>query len=380
MPGKINTPLNKILEQVEWGEFKLWELFEINPTKYYKLSNEDIISSDWKVPLVSNQSVNNWVMWFSNLKPNNKWTSITCSDTTIWCDTMFYQEKDFIWYSHIQHFVPKFSWFNKSIAIMIITACKIATSNKQYDYWNKFNREAMNNTIIKLPSKNWNIDFNFITEYITKLEKFSQIKLSKYLGISWLQDYNLKSTELEAIQKFEEWKIIYKKIKLWDYFDIQSTLGFNKDRLTNGNEYDYITRTSLNQWIFQSTWFVNFENLNESWVWSLWLLQMDFFFRRRKWYAGQFIRKIIPKFELSSDMTLFFETILNSQKKVLLSVLVRNVDKKFKEIFVRVPVKDNKLDYEFIETFITAIKKLVIKDVVIYNQERIKATAEIINN
>ena len=67
-----------------------------------------------------------------------------------------------------------------------------------------------------------------------------------------MQDYNLTSTELEAIQKFEEWKIIYKKIKLWDYFDIQSTLGFNKDRLTNGNEYDYITRTSLNQWIFQS--------------------------------------------------------------------------------------------------------------------------------
>ena len=33
-----------MLNEVEWGEFKLGDLFEINPTKYYRLSNEEIIS------------------------------------------------------------------------------------------------------------------------------------------------------------------------------------------------------------------------------------------------------------------------------------------------------------------------------------------------
>lgn len=34
--------------------------------------------------------------------------------------------------------------------------------------------------------------------------------------------------------------------------------------LTDGNEYDYITRTSLNQGVLQTTGFVNDENINNA--------------------------------------------------------------------------------------------------------------------
>jgi len=44
---------------VEWGKYKLGDLFEINPTKYYKLSNQEIIAKNGKVPLISNSSTNN---------------------------------------------------------------------------------------------------------------------------------------------------------------------------------------------------------------------------------------------------------------------------------------------------------------------------------
>ena len=37
------------------------------------------------------------------------------------------------------------------------------------------------------------------------------------------------------------------EFKLKDLFDITNTLSFNIDKLTEGNEYDYITRTSFNQ-------------------------------------------------------------------------------------------------------------------------------------
>lgn len=70
---------------------------------------------------------------------------------------MFYQLKDFIGYSHIQHLVPKFKPFNKSIANVIIAACRVLTS-KQY-YGTKFNREAINKTKMQLPTKNGKIDF-----------------------------------------------------------------------------------------------------------------------------------------------------------------------------------------------------------------------------
>lgn len=107
-------------------------------------------------------------------------------------------------------------------------------------------------------------------------------------------------------------EIKWGEYRLGDLFEIQNTLSFNADQLTFGTEYDYITRTSLNQGILQETGFVNKENINDSGTWSLGLLQMDFFYRRKPWYAGQFIRKIIPKFKVTESSVMFFTTLLNT--------------------------------------------------------------------
>ena len=66
-----------------------------------------------------------------------------------------------------------------------------------------------------------------------------------------------------------------------DLFEIQNTLSFNKDQLSFGTDYDYVTRTSQNQGILQTTGFVNQENINLAGTWSLGLLQMDFFYREK---------------------------------------------------------------------------------------------------
>ncbi|MCQ2605614.1 MAG: restriction endonuclease subunit S [Bacteroidales bacterium] len=162
------------------------------------------------------------------------------------------------------------------------------------------------------------------------------------------------------------------EFKLGDLFEITNTLSFNADKLNFGTEYDYVTRTSFNQGILQTTGFVNAENINESGVWSLGLLQMDFFYRRKKWYAGQFVRKIIPKFDLTDSSILFFSTILNQQKKILLSVLVRNVDETFNNLQVQLPLKENALafsnpcdnikniDFDFMESFIRELNAYLL--------------------
>ena len=168
------------------------------------------------------------------------------------------------------------------------------------------------------------------------------------------------------------------EFKLGDLFEITNTLSFNADKLNFGTEYDYVTRTSFNQGILQTTGFVNAENLNESGVWSLGLLQMDFFYRRKKWYAGQFVRKIIPKFDLTESSILFFSTILNQQKKVLLSVLVRNVDETFNNLQIQLPLKEKSLDFsnpcdnvknidfDFMESFIRELEEERIRELNAY--------------
>lgn len=140
-------------------------------------------------------------MGFSNLKANNKGNTITCSDTTLGADTMFYQKNDFIGYSHIQHLIPKFEPFNRSIANAIISACRVATT-KMYDYGNKFNRDAMNKTKIQLPTKDGKIDFEFMENYIETIERERIAKLEAYLQATGLKDYNLTDEEKEVLKAF----------------------------------------------------------------------------------------------------------------------------------------------------------------------------------
>ena len=175
-------------------------MFEINPTKYYRLENSEIISQNGTVPLVSNASVDNGVMGFSNLEALNKGNSITCSDTTIGADTMYYQKDDFIGYQHIQRFEPKFSHFNDKIASFIISVCRHSTQNKGYDYGFKFNRTEMNKTNIQLPTKNNKPDYATMETFIKAVEKLVIKDVVLYA------DSKIKATK-NVVKKDFEYKI-----------------------------------------------------------------------------------------------------------------------------------------------------------------------------
>ena len=157
------------------------------------------------------------------------------------------------------------------------------------------------------------------------------------------------------------------EFRLGDLFEIENTLSFNSDRLVYGNEYDYVTRTSLNQGILQTTGFVNEENINSAGTWSLGLLQMDFFYRNKPWYAGQFVRKIVPKITIPENAILFFQALLNRQKPILLQVLVRHVDETFRNISVELPItSENKIDFDFMESFIRELEEERIRELAAY--------------
>ena len=141
-----------------------------------------------------------------------------------------------------------------------------------------------------------------------------------------------------------------------ELFEIQNTLSFNKDKLVDGKDFDYVTRTSQNQGILQETGFVNEENINPAGTWSLGLLQMDFFYREKPWYAGQFVRKIVPKIALNKSSILFFTVIFNKQKQNLLSGLVRDVDKAFLTAKIHLPTQNGKIDFAFMENFIAELE------------------------
>lgn len=54
---------------------------------------------------------------------------------------------------------------------------------------------------------------------------------------------------------------------------------------------------------------------------------------------------------------------------------------KFKDLNIKLPITQNgEIDFEFMNNFIKAIEKLVIKDVVLYADNKIKATKSIVSS
>ena len=157
------------------------------------------------------------------------------------------------------------------------------------------------------------------------------------------------------------------------FFDIDKTPSYNKDKLTSveDTEYDYITRTSNNRGICEVTGYISDKGLNPAGTFSLGLLQMTFFYRERPWYAGQFMRKITPKFELNSYTGLYFETVLGALSEMLLSGLVRDVDEAFLSATITLPVDDNdEVDFVWIEQFIKKQKRKLLDDIIsVYDNE-----------
>ena len=378
------------------------ELFEINPTKYYRLSNDEIISKNGTVPLISNSSTENGVMGFSNLEPNNKGNTITCSDTTIGADTMFYQEKDFIGYSHIQHLVPKFESFNRAIASMIISACRVATSTL-YDYGNKFNRDSMNKTKIHLPTQNGKIDFAFMENFIAELEAERIAELEAYLRVTGLSDYILTEEERAVLEAFRSGKISWGGVKLldkqqvkdieWRVFRMEDVLEWQPqkeidplklDKLKDKNQklYPFYGQATLNNGIISYNQLVE-EVLNNKEGKPTILIHsnnQNTIYLESPFYLkdGHGATSVLQSKKLNKLNALYF---MSSIKKVILSKYSYNAKAtkiELKNTLISLPSVQGKPLYDYMEVFIRAVQKLVIKDVVQYAERKVAATRAVV--
>ena len=335
------------------------------------------------MPLVSNSSIDNGVMGFSNLKANNKGNSITCSDTTVGADTMFYQERDFIGYSHIQHFVPKVKPFNRAIALMIISAARAATM-QQYNYGIKFNRVAMNGTIIKLPVKNneLNLDFmeNFVSELearrTAELEARRTAELEAYLSAAGLKDCTLTVAEEQALAKLKEGKKEFAPFSFDSVFNqikqgrrlkkddqISGSIPFVMAGVTNTGVVGYIAnpvaqfpKNSITLDIFGNAFYRNYDYGAGDDTGAYWHDEQDFSKETMLFLTAAMQKAVSGKFSYGKK--------LRSSQSL--------------KIKMQLPSLNGTPDYAFMQTLLSAVQKLVIRDVVEYADNKITATQTVI--
>ncbi len=291
---------------------------------------------------------------------------------------------------------PKFTPTRETL--LFFTPCIYKAIKLKFSYENKASWNKVKNELISLPLKPTaktqtlkDIDFDFMEKFIAELEQCRLAELEAYLKATGLENTTLSKDEENALNVFNNsmggntpCSLTWQSFRLGDLFEIEKTLSFNKDALTQGEDYDYITRTSQNQGVLQTTGFVNAENLNPPFTWSLGLLQMDFFYRKKSWYAGQFMRKITPKAEIKNKINSrtahYFTMLLNALKRPLLSILVRDIDKTFREQKILLPTNPHgKIDFHFMHTLINALMKQIIQGVAQYCGAKIQAAKEVIS-
>ena len=177
------TSLDSCLKwERKYKQFRVGDLFDIHPTKAYKLSNDNIFSPNGSTPVASNSSTSNGIGGYSMLDPTESGNIITFSDTTTGPDTIFYQGHSFIGYPHVQGLYPhayKEYWSQKSM-IYVIAAIQKA-SGDGWSYANKYTRKFVSDLRIILPiTASGSPDFEYMERYIKAIEKTVIADVVKY--------------------------------------------------------------------------------------------------------------------------------------------------------------------------------------------------------
>lgn len=105
--------------------------------------------------------------------------------------------------------------------------------------------------------------------------------------------------------------------------------------------------------------------------------------QKEPYYCSQNINKLTPKAILENNWNekVIYFLIANIQKFVSLYNGQQGGYKleDIKNHIIELPIKNGNIDFDFMEKIVSAIQKIVIKDVVLYTDKKIKITKNLIN-
>ena len=169
----LNSEEKKILEifrkdEIEWKEFKIRDLFEVNSyKKRFDANKVNILEKGH--PYVVRTALNNGIRGYlkEDEKFLNEGNTISFGQDTA---TMFYQEKPYFTGDKIKIIKSKYKEFNKLNSHFFVSA--MAKSFSMFAWGSSsFNINIIENQEIYLPIKNNEIDFKFIGMLILAIQK-----------------------------------------------------------------------------------------------------------------------------------------------------------------------------------------------------------------
>ena len=337
------------LDISDWKEFKIAELFDINPTRYHKLINKDLFDEEGKNPVVVNSSYNNGIGGYSSCECTEQGNTITFSDTTT-ADSIFYQSNDFVGYSHVQKLVPiiyKDKWTkNCLLFFMIVFRAKAKLMN--FDYVNKFTRENALNLLIKLPVKNNIPDWEYMENHIECLYLIERDSLSTIA--------NYINNPLEKNISLNGWT----RFHLYDneMFDIDMGTKLDKIKMTSVNPtINFIGRANksngITEFVDEISGLKPYEagnltlSLGGEYLGSCFIQPSPF-------YTSQNVVVLKPKWQMSFNVKMFISIMVFKESRLYYKAFVDELNRHIKTDFsIYLPTKNDAPDWQYMEDYIS---------------------------
>ena len=369
------------MQQVKWAEFELQELFES--------SNGDFDIQKVHINNLGNYVItaglsNNGIIGKTDVKAK------IFEANTITVDMFgnaFYRQFCYKMVTHARVFSLKTNFgITQKQGMFFVSALHFLKYKFGYENmcsWAKVKSEKIslpikpNSNLAKLAQ----IDFDFMENFIAQLEAFRLSQLEAYLLVTGLKNYTLTAVEQQALADFENGKVVWGEYKVVDLFDVKNTKNIlSRDVVANSGHTPYLSASRENNAV--SSYISYNEDL---------LDKGDCIFIGGKTFVVTYQGQDFYSND-SHNLTLYLKDEPSKTKLnqlFMVSCIYKSLGKRYswgdsisnKKIqtdWVTLPTNNQQPDYSFMEILISAVQKLVIKDVVLYADRKIAATRQVI--
>lgn len=381
-----------MLEGVEWGEYRLGDLFRVYSSKSIDEGKLVLASSYSKtacIEFVGRTMVDNGVKGYTkelDFEPNPP-RVISISQI----GTIVAQIRPNKWYASQNIFLlsPNMGYERLVSFFGVVSINKALMGSFDNGYSNYPTLKTLESLFVKLPLRNGHIDFEFMEYFLAELNAQRLAELNAYLSVTGLKDYKLTPDEKQALFDFDNKAMYWSEYKMEELFKKKRTtkLPYKAKELPKEPTETYslpcLTSSFMNQGLNYyapregATILKNVVSLPcNSDVYRAYYQSKDFtvlsdayaiewIYERRKMSREQYLF-VVGSINKVTDLPIYsYKNKLGGWNVV-------------KEKSILLPTKDGKIDYEFIGLLISAIQKITIKEVVKYGDEEIKATESVI--
>ena len=239
---------------------------------------------------------------------------------------------------------------------------------------------------MELPSKNNSLDITFIEDFIYRLESLHiaeleaerVAELSAYLTVSGLDNYELSEEELRVLRDYDNGDIQLKEFKFSNIFNkivqgrrlkkddqLPGKIPFVMSGVTNNGIVGYISnpvasfrKNAITVDIFGNSFYRNYNFGAGDDTGVYWNDKVEYSKLTMLYFTAAIQRALLGKFSYGKKLR-------SSQSY---------------NFMMKLPFKNDKPDFDTMNILISAIQKLVIKDVVKYSDDKINATKKIVQN